>query len=237
MNDVLNQDTLSSTIAALLKPSRCDALEQGSTGTYPSSGVQGGAVFVGIRCGRVCAARRRFWLRGYRKSLNGSASPIIDYFVSVAIQPVEEDLVELSPYRIAGLAVKLLRVCRHEHGRDQDSQALRHTRRDGLGPIQQCCGFAKPGCALLGQGSGFVFGVAGVQCRLLRQMQHFDRGRWPAMIILELDRQLTAAGVDVGTAGRPTLVQSGVDTEYLPDRPLRRIAARPFGKPHAQGLT
>ena len=45
MNDVLNQDTLSSTIAALLKPSRCDALEQGSTGTYPSSGVQGGAVF------------------------------------------------------------------------------------------------------------------------------------------------------------------------------------------------
>ncbi len=52
--------------------------------------------------------------------MNGSAAPIVDYFVSVAIQPVEEDLVELSPYRIAGLAVKLLRVCRHEHGRDQD---------------------------------------------------------------------------------------------------------------------
>ena len=76
--------------------------------------------FVGIRCGRICTAGRRFWLRGYRKSLNGAASPVVDYFVSVEIQPVEEDLVELSPYRIAGLAVKLLRVCRHEHGRDQD---------------------------------------------------------------------------------------------------------------------
>jgi hypothetical protein len=52
------------------------------------------------------------------------------------------------------------------------------------------------------------------------------------MIILELDRQLAAAGVDVGTAGRPTLIQSGVNTDDLPDRPLRRIGAGPFGKPH-----
>ena len=95
------------------------------------------------------------------------------------------------------------------------SQALRHTRRDGLGPIHHCCASAKPGCALLGQGSGFVFGVAGFQCRLLRQVQCFDRGRRSAMIMLELDGQLAAAGVDVGTAGRPTLVQPGVDANEI----------------------
>jgi hypothetical protein len=52
------------------------------------------------------------------------------------------------------------------------------------------------------------------------------------MIKLELDGQLAAAGLDVGTAGRPTLVQSGIDTHNLPDRPLRRIGAGPFGEPH-----
>ena len=89
---------------------------------------------------------------------------------------------------------------------------------------------------MLSQGPGFVFGVAGLQGRLLGQMQCFDRGGWPAMIILELDGQFAAAGFDVGTAGRPALVQSGVDTDDLPDRPLRRIGAGPFGEPHPQGL-
>jgi hypothetical protein len=112
-----------------------------------------------------------------------------------------------------------------------------HHRRDGLCPIQHGCGLAEPGCALLSQGSGFVFGVAGLQSRLLCQMQRFDRCRWPAMIILELDRQLAAAGVDVGTAGRPTLIQSGVNTDDLPDRPLRRIGAGPFGEPQTQAVT
>jgi hypothetical protein len=65
-------------------------------------------------------------------------------------------------------------------------------------------------------------------------MQRFDRCRRAAMIILELDRQLAATGFDVGAAGRPTLVQSGVDTDDLPDWPLRRIGAGPFGEPHPQ---
>jgi hypothetical protein len=56
------------------------------------------------------------------------------------------------------------------------------------------------------------------------------------MILLELDRELAAAGVDVGAAGRPALVQSGVDADDLPDRPLRRVGAGPFRKPHPQGL-
>ena len=54
------------------------------------------------------------------------------------------------------------------------------------------------------------------------------------MIILELDGQLAAAGVDVGAAGRPASVQSWVDTDDLPDRPLRRIGAGPFSEPHTQ---
>jgi hypothetical protein len=56
------------------------------------------------------------------------------------------------------------------------------------------------------------------------------------MMILELDGQLTAAVLDMGTAGRPTLVQSGVDTDDLPDRPLRWVGAGPLGEPHPQGL-
>jgi hypothetical protein len=63
-------------------------------------------------------------------------------------------------------------------------------------------------------------------------MQRFDGGRRPAMILLELDRQLAATGVDVIAAGRLALVQSWVDTDDLPDRPLRRVGAGPFDEPH-----
>jgi hypothetical protein len=44
-------------------------------------------------------------------------------------------------------------------------------------------------------------------------MQRFDRGRRAAMIMLELDRQFAAPGLDVCTAGRPALVQAGVDAD------------------------
>jgi hypothetical protein len=79
-----------------------------------------------------------------------------------------------------------------------------------------------------------MFGVAGLQGRLLSQLQRFDRGRRPTMIFLELDGEFAAAGVDVGAAGGPALVQSWVDTDDLPDRPLRRVGAGPFGEPHPQ---
>jgi hypothetical protein len=85
---------------------------------------------------------------------------------------------------------------------------------------------------LLGQGSWFVFGVAGLQGRLLGQMQCFDRGRRPAVIFLELDGEFTAADVDLGAAGRPALVPSRVDADDLPDRPLARVGPGPFGEPH-----
>ena len=36
---------------------------------------------------------------------------------------------------------------------------------------------------------------------------------------------------------QPASVQSGVNTDDLPDRPLRRICAGPFGEPHTQAVT
>jgi hypothetical protein len=52
------------------------------------------------------------------------------------------------------------------------------------------------------------------------------------MIFLELDGQLASAGVDVGAAGGPALVQSGVDTDDLSDRPLGWVGAGSFGEPN-----
>jgi hypothetical protein len=54
------------------------------------------------------------------------------------------------------------------------------------------------------------------------------------MIFLEPDGEFAAAGVDVGAAGRPALVQSWVDADDLPDRPLGRVGAGPLGEPHPQ---
>jgi hypothetical protein len=45
------------------------------------------------------------------------------------------------------------------------------------------------------------------------------------MILLELDGELAAAGVDVGSSGRPPLVQSRVDTDDFPDWSLPLIGA------------
>jgi hypothetical protein len=79
-----------------------------------------------------------------------------------------------------------------------------------------------------------VLGVAGLQGRLLSQLQDFDRCRWPAMILLELDGELATADVDIGPRGRPALVQPRVDTNNFPDRPLARIGAGARSEPHPQ---
>ena len=54
------------------------------------------------------------------------------------------------------------------------------------------------------------------------------------MILLELDGELAAAEVDLGPAGRPPLVQSGVDADNFPDRSLARIGAGTRSEPHPQ---
>ena len=70
-------------------------------------------------------------------------------------------------------------------GRDHAATALRPPSTAAASVIQVA--------ALLGQDAGFVFGVAGLQGGLLRQLQRFDRGGWPAVIGLELDGQFAAA--------------------------------------------
>jgi hypothetical protein len=56
------------------------------------------------------------------------------------------------------------------------------------------------------------------------------------VLVLELDGELAAAGVDVGPPGRPPLVQSGVDTNNFPDRPLALIGTGTFGEPQPQRI-
>ena len=84
--------------------------------------------------------------------------------------------------------------------------------------------------------AGFVFGVAGLQGGLLGQLQRFDRGRWSAVDHLEVDRELAAADVDAGAAGGPARVQSWVDADDLPDRPLPRVGVGPFGEPDPEAV-
>jgi hypothetical protein len=125
----------------------------------------------------------------------------------------------------------------HPDGLGRRGKRCLHHRCDGGPSAEQRCRFVQPCRALLGAGSGFVFGVAGLQGRLLGQVQRFDRGRRSTMIFLELDGEFAAADVDVGAAGGPALVQSGIDTDDLPDRPLHRVGVGPFREPHPQGLT
>ena len=71
-----------------------------------------------------------------------------------------------------------------------------------------------------------MFGVAGLQRRLLCQVQRFDRGWWPAMIILELDREFAAAGVDVGAAGGPGRAEQAPPTGFTSVAKLISVSPR-----------
>jgi hypothetical protein len=77
-----------------------DALEQGRTGTYPPTGVPCDAVLSSY----ATSARMRHsppvqaaWVEEVIEWLR---QPVIDYVVSVELEPVEEHLAELSPYRV-----------------------------------------------------------------------------------------------------------------------------------------
>ena len=56
------------------------------------------------------------------------------------------------------------------------------------------------------------------------------------MITLKPGRQLTLPFLDQHPPARPASVQCRVNTDDLPDRPLRRIGAGPFRKPHPQAV-
>jgi hypothetical protein len=82
-----------------------DPVEQGGTSTHSSSGVPGGAVFgwypVWSRMNDAPPVEAS-WVEEVVKWL---CQPVVGHFVSVEVELVEEDLVELSSHRIGGLPV------------------------------------------------------------------------------------------------------------------------------------
>jgi hypothetical protein len=87
---------------------------------------------------------------------------------------------------------------------------------DRLGSAERFGGLGMPGGALLGQGAGFVPGVPGFQCGLLRQLQCLHRRRRPTMITLKPGCQLGLPVLDQHPPRRPALVQHRVNTDDLP---------------------
>ena len=58
----------------------------------------------------------------------------------------------------------------------------------GFGSAECLSRLGVPGGALLAKCAGFVLGIPGFQGGLLSQMQRLHWRRWPAMIMLKLDR-------------------------------------------------
>ena len=107
-----------------------------------------------------------------------------------------------------------------DHGVDRVRSA---ERLGGLGVLA---------AALLGQGAGFVFGLAGLQGGLLRQLQRFHRRRRPTMITLKPGWQLPMPFLDQHPPRRPTFIKGRVDPDDLPRRTLPRISGGPIREPH-----
>ena len=83
----------------------------------------------------------------------------------------------------------------------------------------------------------------GLQRRLLGQVQRFDRGRRPAMIFLELDREFTAADVDVSArvdqrwfsrGSTPTISRIGRFAGSVPARSANRTPRHREGAARAR---
>ncbi|CAM3890834.1 hypothetical protein NOZE110980_19100 [Nocardioides zeicaulis] len=105
-----------------------------------------------------------------------------------------------------------------------------HHRGDLRGGAEHLDGLAVPCLALFGQGAWFVLGVAGLECRLLGELEGFDRCRRPPMRSLEVDDQDSAPRLDAGTPPREPGVQPRVDTDDLAHRVLASIRASPVGR-------
>jgi hypothetical protein len=65
-----------------------------------------------------------------------------------------------------------------------------------------------------------VLALPGLQIGLLGQRDGLLRGRWTAVVGLELRRQFSAADVDRGPPRGPRSGQVAVDADDLADRPL-----------------
>ena len=87
---------------------------------------------------------------------------------------------------------------------------------------------ARPGCGVRAWRRGSPRWPAGPAASL-RPGSVAGRGR-PGTAMASSPRRASM----LGPAGRPALVQSRVDADDLPDRPLARVGAGPFGEPHAR---
>jgi len=67
---------------------------------------------------------------------------------------------------------------------------------DPVGPAERLDGLRVPDGALLSEGAGFVFAVAGLQCGLLRKLQHLHPPRRPTMITGEGGGELGPTDLD-----------------------------------------
>jgi hypothetical protein len=105
---------------------------------------------------------------------------------------------------------------------------------DRVRSAERLGGLGVPAAALLGQGAAFVFGLAGLQSGLLRQLQRFHRRRRPTMITLKPGWQLPMPFLDQHPPRRPTFIKGRVDPDDLPRRTLPRISGGPIREPHPQ---
>ena len=82
-----------------------------------------------------------------------------------------------------------------------------------------------------------MFGVAGLQRGLLGQLQRFHRRGWPAVGCLEIGGKDAPLGLDGGSTGRPAGVQSRVDADDFPYRPLPHVLVGTLGEPDTEAVT
>ena len=112
--------------------------------------------------------------------------------------------------------------CRRERGVDHGG--------DGVAAAEDRSSFIEPGGTLFGVRARFVFGVAGLQRGLLGQLEGFDRGWRPAMIVLKLDGECAPSGVEArrldqrsfNRGSTPTISRMGRFAGSVPGRSANR---------------
>ena len=107
---------------------------------------------------------------------------------------------------------------------------------EALGGAEHLDRFAVPCLALLGQRAWFVLGLAGLQGRLLGQLDGLDRCGRAAVGGLERCGEDRAAVLDVEPPLGEAAVQVGVDADDLAHRPLAGVLVGALGEAHPEGV-
>jgi hypothetical protein len=108
--------------------------------------------------------------------------------------PRRSMLLQCREHPIRGPRPPHRRGTRHRSGRR--IQHLIDHRLDPRRSAERVDCFGAPGGALLGEGSGFVLAVSGLQRGLLSQLQHLNPARRPAMVMGERGGEFGPADLD-----------------------------------------